>query len=124
MQALRRASAVCMRGARSGLMPQRPASVASPAVFFGQVCSLCCRVLLPRSPQLACRALRLPTQKACPALRLPLVPSPAAAVPASAAPCALAPALPPSPIRVAGSARLWPPSVLNLGQNTLHCGCA
>ena len=79
MQALRRGSAVCMRGVRSGLMPQRSASVASPAVFFGQVCSLRCRRLLPRSPQQACLALRLPLQQACPALRLPLVPSPAAA---------------------------------------------
>lgn len=124
MQALRRSSAMCMRAARIGLMPQRPASVASPAVFFGQVCACCFRLLLLCAPLQACPALRLPPQQTSPALRLPLAPSPAAAAPASAAPCAFAPALPHSPIRVAGSARLWPPSVLNLGQNTLHCGCA
>lgn len=61
MQALRRASSVCVRAACSGLMPQRSASVASSAVFFGQVCARCHRVLLPRSPSmldLHCACLR------------------------------------------------------------------
>ena len=78
---------------------------------FGQ-CAACCKsvvLVLPRAmPQCLTRYWYARAARFCPP---------------SCSPCMLLLPIAP-PIRVAGSARLWPPSVFNLGQTAMHSSSA